>query len=78
MIETDWGRAGVAARIMGVGCRAVSRLSRRGLIASRTVPGCKPVYCLADCRAIAEASKQQTQGVSSTLGLTVSEAVGKV
>jgi len=78
MIETDWGRAGEAARILGVGSRAISRLAHRGLIASRTVPGCKPVYSLADCRAIAEAAKQKTQGVSSTLGLTVSEAVGNV
>lgn len=78
MIETDWGRAGEAARIIGVGSRAVSRLARRGLIASRTVPGCKPVYSLADCRVIAETSKQKTQGVSSTLGLAVSEAIGNV
>jgi hypothetical protein len=78
VIETDWARAGEAARILGVGSRAVSRLARRGLIGSRTVPGCKPVYSLADCRAIAEATKQKTQGVSSTLGLAVSEAFGNV
>lgn len=78
MIEGDWGRAGEAARILGVGRRAVSRLARRGMISSRTVPGCKPVYSLADCRAIAEAAKQKTQGVSSTLGLSVSEAFGNV
>lgn len=78
MKETEWIKAGQAAQVMGIGRRAVSRLAYSGAISYRVLPGCKPVYALNDCKAVAAAAQRDAQGVSSTLGVVTSTLVRNV